>query len=81
MMVTVFLHPGGMPAISRGLSEATPPESVWDSHPEGMPARLNLFDMENLPASLQDANPRFGPFAPGVSRTLNPRLIADILSG
>ena len=27
-MVTVFLHPGGISAISRGLSEATPPESV-----------------------------------------------------
>ena len=52
------LHPEGMSAISRGLSEATPPEEFGKTnlHPEGMPARFNPADIGNLPASLQDAN-------------------------
>ena len=41
------LHPEGMSAISRGLSEATPPEEFGQSvlNPEGMPARFNLSDI------------------------------------
>ena len=47
-----------MSAISRGLSEATPPEEFGKTnlHPEGMPARFNPADIGNLPASLQDPN-------------------------
>ena len=55
------LHPEGMSAISRGLSEATPPEEIRSNelHPEGMPARFDLADIGDLPASLQDAKLSF----------------------
>ncbi len=60
-MSTVFilLHPERMSAISRGLSEATPPEEVEQValHPEGMLAQCKRPDIGNLPASLQDAKP------------------------
>ena len=82
-MVTVFLHPGGMSAISRGLSEATPPESAaiaaaprsacqqtWTVR--WFAARWHPFRMLY-----------FGGHEPGVSLadSLNPRLIDGNLPG
>ena len=58
--ISPILHPEGISAISRGLSEATPPPDEFgqsDLHPEGTPARLNRTGHQSLPASLQDANP------------------------
>ncbi len=76
-------HPEGITEISRGLSVRDTPggkSSKWDLHPEGMLARFLVQPDGTVLASLQDAN-HFNRTLPGVSRTLNPRLIADIPSG
>ncbi len=54
--------------------------SKWDLHPEGMLASSESQPDGTVLASLQDAN-HWNRTLPGVSRTLNPRLIADIPSG
>ena len=79
----VGFHPEGISEISRGLSVRDTPgreSSKWDLHPEGMLAGSRRQPEETVLASLQDANPVVGTL-PGVSRTLNPRLMAEILSG
>ena len=79
----IGFHPEGITAISRGLSVRDTPGEVsskWDLHPEGMLAGSGCPPDGNVLASLQDAN-HLDRTLPGVSRTLNPRLIADIPSG
>ena len=79
----VSFHPAGITAISRGLSVRDTPgceSSKGDLHPEGMRASSPCQPDRTLLASLQDAN-HFVRTLPGVSRALNPRLIADIPSG
>ena len=79
----VSFHPAGITAISRGVSVRDTPgceSSKGDLHPEGMRASSPCQPDRTLLASLQDAN-HFVRTLPGVSRALNPRLIADIPSG
>ena len=69
--------------MSRGLSVRDTPGGKslkWDLHPEGMLASSLSQPDGTVLASLQDAR-HFDRTLPGVSRTLNPRLIADIPSG
>ena len=76
-------HPEGMSAISRGLSVCDTPGTEaqnGDLHPEGMLAGSRCQAVCTVPASLQDATATGSTSSGGVA-SLNPRLIADILSG